>query len=819
MVTVVSTLSFLILIGAFFWFSLPLISGLSITLLCLVYCSFYLPLFFSIACWALYIVVLLFLYCKPLRLSIVTKPLLKYVHRILPAMSDTERVALEAGDVWLESNLFKGDMDWNAVHALRKPSLSKEETDFINNECETLCEMIQDWEQVNKQGDLSKEVWVYIKEKGFLGLIIPKEYGGKAFSPYCHSTVVMKIASRSISTAVSIMVPNSLGPAELLLQYGTESQKKQYLPDLAIGKHIPCFALTAPDAGSDASSLTDRGKVLSREGKLYIQLSWSKRYITLAPISTLLGLAFKLEDPDNLLQQNKKEIGITLALIPTSHQGVNVGSRHSPLGLSFMNGTTHGQDVVIPIEYIVGGVKEAGQGWRMLMECLSIGRSISLPALSTAAAKLSFRMTGAYAQLRKQFRVPIGQFEGIEEALGQIAGTTYMMEAVRQMTADAVGQGIKPSLVSAITKYHLTEMAREVVDHAMDVHAGRAIQFGPRNYLGLIYTAIPMIITVEGANILTRNLMIFGQGATRCHPYVREEMELAASKNYLDNIDKFDAVFFKHLRYSLRNFVRTLGTSLTGGRFLSSPTKDNSAFYYRQITRMSIALSFLSDMVMAQLGGSLKRRERLSARLGDVLSYLYIATAVLKYYENHKSEQDEAHLHWSLQTALFRMQEAFLSLFQNLPFRFVARLLKSLVFPFGNIYKPPKDELSHTLSQAMLAPSEFRDRITEYCFVGQDDHDAVGRVERALVMGAKVKPAEDKLAQAIRRKTIPRSTNFHDQINVALEAGVLDKTEAQALSLYESARVDALDVDTFSFEALSGEKINGSDKQKRGVYS
>jgi alkylation response protein AidB-like acyl-CoA dehydrogenase len=760
--------------------------------------SFYISLV-----WLLFVVISACLFFRPIRKKCITTHLLRYVHAILPPISETERVALEAGDVWLEADLFRGETNWKEIQALRKPSLSPEETTFLETECEGLCALIDEWSQVYKEGDLNAAVWQYIKEKGFLGLIIPKEFGGKGFSAFAHSTIVMKIASRSVCTATSVMVPNSLGPAELLLHYGTEEQKQTYLPALASGEHIPCFALTSPEAGSDAGSLTDSGVVFEKNGALYIRLSFEKRYITLAPVATLLGVAFKLSDPDNLLKKDKVELGITLALIPTKDKGVSVGERHSPLGLAFMNGTAYGEEVEIPLDYLVGGESGVGQGWRMLMECLSIGRSISLPALSTAVAKLSTRMTGAYAALRKQFRTPIGQFEGIEEPLSRIGGLCYTMEAVRRLTSDAVSQGIKPSLVSAITKYHLTEMARIVMDDAMDIHAGRGIQFGPRNYLGIPYTAIPMLITVEGANILTRNLMIFGQGGTRCHPFIIEEMTLAGGEEYLKNIDAFDKVFAKHLSYSIRNFVRTIGSSVTGGRWLFSPGNNVTGYYYRQLTRMSYAFSFVSDIVMASLGGGLKRRERLSARLGDVLSQLYIATAVLKYYEESETKkEEEIYLRWSLDRSLLHIQEAFNGLFSNLPSRFLRTVLKRAVFPFGTPYKPSSDKLSHQISKSMLAPSALRDKLTAHCYVGKESDDQTGRMENALRLKIESLPLAKKVSSAIKKGMISKDCPVLYQIEKALEKEVLTEEEAAVFKAYELARLDAMKVDTFSFDEL-----------------
>ncbi len=810
MLSLVGWLGFFIILCVCLWFALPV--GFTYSVFC-VYCVaavFFLPWWFSITLTSIFVITGLLIFVTPIRTALLSNRLLRYVKKSIPPMSETEKVALNAGDVWVEGGLFKGEPDWTSILSLRKPSLSEEETAFLNNECETLCAMINDWEQMDKYQDLSPEVWRYIKEQGFFGLIIPKKYGGKEFSALAHSTIVQKIASRSISTAVSVMVPNSLGPAELLLHYGTEAQKEAHLPKLAKGEEIPCFALTSPEAGSDAGAITDSGVIFKDGNQLKIRLNWHKRYITLAPIATLIGVAFKLYDPENLLQTFKKELGITLALIPASHPGVKTGERHLPLGLAFMNGTTIGEDVEIPFDWVIGGEQSFGQGWRMLMECLSVGRSISLPALAVATAKLCYRMTGAYASIRKQFKLPIAKFEGVEEAMARIGGYTYMMDAVRVMTADAVGLGVKPSLVSAITKYHLTEMGRKVLDDAMDVHAGRGIQFGPRNYLGIPYISAPMSITVEGANILTRNLMIFGQGAMRCHPYIREEIEEASSVTLgKESSQKFDSLLKKHIYYGIRNFVRTIGSSLTGGLLLSAPVKGFSATYYKQLTRFSMALAYVADLTMGFLGGELKRKERLSARLGDVLSHLYIGTAVLKYYQDFGDEnEDKAYVDWALKITLYHIQQAFKEVFDNFPSRFVGRILKWMVFPLGLRYKKPSDKIDAMVAKKMTIDSPFRDRVTSDCYFGTSD-DASGRVEHAFILGQKVKELEKKVKAAQAKSQLPKYAPLQDVLDIALEKQILTDVEVSQLREYEKARLDALAVDVFHFKNAVLEKIEG----------
>ena len=568
-----------------------------------------------------------------IRRSLITKPVFAIFKRILPPMSDTEREAMEAGDVWWDGELFKGRPDWQKLLDMPQPKLTQEEQDFIDNQLNTLLDMIDDFKIVQQDRDLPKQVWDFLRKERFFAMIIGKEHGGLDFSPAANSYIVSRIASRSISAAVSVMVPNSLGPGELLTHYGTKEQKEYWLPRLADGTDIPCFALTGPEAGSDAGSIPDEGIICKGEHEgeevVGIRLNWSKRYITLAPSATVLGLAFKLYDPEGLMG-DKKDIGITCALIPTSHKGVEIGDRHFPLNQAFLNGTTYGKDVFIPLKWIIGGEDYAGKGWRMLVECLSAGRGISLPALATASGHVTQRMTGAYAYVRQQFGLPIGMFEGVQSSMGKIGGTNYILESMRRLTISSLCQGMSPSVVTAMTKYHMTEMGREVIEHAMDIHAGKGIQLGPHNYLGQNYMATPVSITVEGANILTRNLMIFGQGATRCHPYVLKEMQAAANPNEDEGMREFDGLLMKHIGFAASNVFGSLWLGLTGARFGESPVSGETAQYYRKLGRMSRGLALASDISMLMMGGDLKRKEMISARLGDVLSHLYMGSAVLK---------------------------------------------------------------------------------------------------------------------------------------------------------------------------------------------
>lgn len=743
-----------------------------------------------------------FFYVAPgLRRQWLTLPVFRFFQRVLPPMSATEQEALQAGGVWWEAELFKGDPDWSTLLGYPRPQLSAEEQRFLDQETETLCAMLDDWRIVHEDRDLPPEVWKYIKDKGFLGMIIPKTFGGLGFSALAHSTVVTKLATRSASAAVTVMVPNSLGPAELLLKYGTDAQRQRWLPGLARGEEVPCFALTSPEAGSDAGSLIDRGIVCrgTHEGQecLGIRLTWNKRYITLAPVATVLGLAFKLYDPEQLLGTNE-ELGITVALIPTNHPGVEIGNRHNPMRMAFMNGPTHGTDVFIPLDWIIGGVDYAGRGWQMLVECLSEGRAISLPALSTAIGKLCYLTTGAYASLRTQFNSPIALFEGVEEALARIAGRTYLLESARLLTAGAVDLHARPSVVSAIAKYHMTELSRDVIRDAMDIHGGRGLIMGPANYLAHGYMSTPIAITVEGANILTRNLIIFGQGAIRCHPFIFREMQAAKDPDDLQGLKTFDGLIFRHIGYGISNVVRTLSLSLTGARFVRKPFNDDASGYFQQLTRLSSSLALVADIAMLLLGGALKRKERLSARLGDVLSQLYLGSAVLKYYADQGRHADDLpYVHWNLQQALYLGQQALVHCLENLPNRPVAWILRWVVFPFGLPYQPPTDALDHAVVQTMLKPGPLRDRITAHTFVGSTETDPVWRVESAFRQVHASRELRQALRRAVREGQLPETTDAMALADAAAAAGLGDSASLDAYRAAERARRDAIQVDDF----------------------
>lgn len=738
------------------------------------------------------------------RRELISRPIFDLFKRLLPPMSSTEEEAIEAGDVWWDGDLFSGQPDWNKWRDIPKPALSADEQAFIDNQVEEVCAMIDDWAIVSKHKDLPPEVWDYLKKEGFLGMIIPKEYGGRGFSALGNSTIVTKLASRSVTAAVTVMVPNSLGPAELLLHYGTEEQKNYYLPRLASGEEIPCFALTAPEAGSDAGAIPDSGIVCKgmHDGKevVGIRVTWNKRYITLAPVATILGLAFKLYDPDGLLgDTSKTDYGITVALIPTDHEGVETGRRHVPMYTPFMNGPTTGNDVFIPLDWIVGGADYAGQGWRMLVECLSAGRAISLPGMGAATGQLCYRTTGAYSRIRSQFNLPIGYFEGIEEALGRIAGNAYLLEATRQATAQSIDLGVKPAVISAIAKYHMTEMGRDCSKDAMDVHGGKGLIMGESNYLGHGYIATPIGITVEGANILTRNLMIFGQGAIRCHPYIYNEMKAVALEDQTEGLKEFDNLIFRHIAHATGSGIRALVLGLTIGRGAGTNTPDHLSMYYGQISRFSAALSFSADVAMGVMGGDLKKRERLSARLGDVLSSLYMASCLLKYYEDNGSQLDELPLvRWNIRRLLSDVEHALANFCENFPVAPIAWLLKTMMMPYGIHIHGPNDSLDREVSRIMMTPGPLRDRITQCCYVG-DETQPVGQLDDALHKVLAAADVEKKLSTArkeLRFTDIPNESK-EDMIARAVQEDVLSQDEGDTILAALLARWNVIQVDAY----------------------
>ena len=755
--------------------------------------------------WIVFLVVATPLNLRPVRRMLVTNHLLGWFRKVLPPISETERIAIDAGNTWWDADLFTGRPDWKKLLATPAAALTEEEQAFLDGPVEEFCKSLDDWKITHELFDLTPDAWEHIRKHRFFGMIIPKQYGGLGFSALAHSTVVMKIGTRSTSAAVTVMVPNSLGPGELLMHYGTEEQKSYYLPRLARAEEIPCFALTGPYVGSDAGALPDNGIVCKGmyQGKetLGFRVSWDKRYITLAPIATILGVAFKAYDPDHLLG-DKEDLGITLALIPTNLPGVEIGRRHNPLNSAFMNGPTRGKDVFIPFDCLIGGTQYIGQGWRMLMNCLSVGRAISLPALGTGAGKHASRVTGAYARVRKQFRVSIGKFEGVEEALTRIAGITYRMDAARRLTAGALDRGEKPSVLSAILKYHCTEGMRQVFSDAMDVHGGRGVMMGPRNYLARGYQAVPVSITVEGANILTRSMIIFGQGAIRAHPYLLKEMEAASSEDHAKAAVEFDRALFAHIGFTISNAARSLFLGLSGALFSSAPGDSATRRYYRQLSRMSAAFTFTADVGLLMLGGEMKRREKLSARYGDILSHLYLASAVLKQYEDYGRPQADLPLvEWACQDSLYAMQQALESILRNFPSRPMGWLMRLLVLPLGRPYAPAGDRLGHKVAKLLLEPSDARDRLTRHAFTSTDPKDPVGRMEHALKQTLASEPVEEKLQQGLKKRLTP--ANYLKLVDEAAAKGAIDAREAALLRETYAVVRDAIDVDEFG--SLRGE--------------
>lgn len=734
---------------------------------------------------------------KKLRKNLISKPLMKSLKKIMPPLSKTEKEALESGTIWWEGEFFKGKPDWNKLHSVLAPKLTGEETAFINGPTEELCKIINDWEITNELKDLPAEVWEFMKRNKFFGMIIPKKYGGLEFSAYAHSRVVAKIASRSLTAAVTVMVPNSLGPGELLLKYGTEEQKNHYLPRLAGGKEIPCFALTEPGAGSDAGSMKSNGVVCwgEHEGEktLGIRLNWEKRYITLGPVATILGLAFKLYDPEHLLGE-KENIGITIALIPTDTKNVSIGKRHNAMNVPFQVGPNWGRDVFIPIDWLLGGVPYAGQGWKMLMSCLGVGRSISLPALSAGSAKLAAASAGAYARIRKQFKTPIAEFEGIKKELSQIAADAYVIDAVRSFTASAVDAGGKPSVASAIAKYHTTERGRRTINAALDIFGGSGICLGPKNLLGATYQSQPIGITVEGANLLTKYMIIFGQGAFRCHPYIKEEMAALAEEDPKIALEKFDAAIYKHIALTLKNEIRSLWRGLTAGGWTKTPNVNKELKqYYASVDRLSANFAFVSDISLMALGGKMKRKETLSGRLGEILSELFIISAVLKHFRDQgENKEDLPLVHLVCQTSLHNIQEKFYEYLANFPNRLIAASLKWIIFPTGRSFKPPKDNLRFKAADLITKNTDSRERLIEGIYVTYDDNEPLGRLENALPLAVLEGMIEKRIAVAVKTGALKTA-----DVSEALKEKIITEQEALILKKTEEMRNEIIQVDSF----------------------
>jgi acyl-CoA dehydrogenase len=750
---------------------------------------------------------LLFLNIRPLRLRLVTRPFLRSYRRLLPSMSATEREALDAGTVWWDGELFSGDPDWPKLMSAKVPVLTAVEQAFLDGPCEDLCAMLDDWDITHVRADLSPEVWSFIKSNGFFAMIIPKRYGGLEFSAYAHSCVLIKVASRSATAASTIAVPNSLGPAELLLHYGTEAQKNHFLPRLARGEEVPCFALTGPRAGSDAASIPDTGVICKGEWQgaqiTGIKLNFSKRYITLAPVATVVGLAFRLFDPDGLMG-GRADLGITCALIPRDTPGVTIGRRHFPLNVPFQNGPIQGRDVFVPLDAIIGGFTMAGQGWRMLVEQLSVGRCISLPSNASGGAQAAVYASGAYARIRRQFNMPIGRFEGIQQVLARMAARTYIIDAARSVTAGAIDGGEKPSVPSAMLKYHATEFGRMIANDAMDVHGGKGICLGPKNYLGRGYQVVPVAITVEGANILTRSLIIFGQGAIRCHPYVLKEMNAARNPDHEAGVAEFDRALMGHIGFAISNAARSLVMAFTLARFTKAPQVGATKRYFQHVNRYSASFALATDVAMLALGGYLKKKENLSARLGDVLSAMYLASMVLKHHENQGREAADLPLvEWACRSLLYQAQEQLHLFLRNFPNRLLAAFMRLLIFPRGLTYFPPSDRLGRDIVELIMNPTAARERLSRHIYKTQTANNPLGLLQEALGLATMAESLEKRIRIEGVKTGRVTALDLPGRIAQALELGLLNEPEAAVLRDYDAKVSDLIHVDDFAPHELA----------------
>jgi acyl-CoA dehydrogenase len=759
------------------------------------------PLWWKVALSVPFAILLLF-NIRPLRIRMLTRPFMKKYLKLLPAMSSTEREALDAGTVWWDGELFTGGPNWQKLMSAKAPTLTPAEQAFLDGPCEELCAMLDDWDITHRRADLPAAVWSFIKSQGFFAMIIPRRYGGLEFSAYAHSCVLIKIASRSATASSTIAVPNSLGPAELLLHYGTEEQKNHYLPRLARGEDVPCFALTGPRAGSDAASIPDTGVICKGQwaGRetIGIRLNFSKRYITLAPVATVIGLAFRLYDPEHLMGE-KADLGITCALIPRDTPGVTIGRRHFPLNIPFQNGPIQGHDIFVPLDAIIGGFATAGQGWRMLVEQLSVGRCISLPSNATGGAQAAVYASGAYARIRRQFNTPIGSFEGIEQVLARMAARTYIIDAARSVTAGAIDGGEKPSVPSAMLKFHATEIGRMIANDAMDVHGGKGIMLGPKNYLGRGYQVVPVAITVEGANILTRNLIIFGQGAVRCHPFVLKEMNAAKNPNREAGVLEFDAAIVGHVGFAISNAVRSLVLGLTSARFTRVPDTGATRRYFQHVNRYSASFALATDVAMLALGGYLKKKETLSARLGDVLSSMYLASMVLKHHENQGGQQEDLPLvEWACRSLLYQAQEQLHLFLRNFPHRPLALFMRLCIFPRGLAYSPPSDRLGHAIGNLVMNPSATRDRLSAHIYKTAAADNPLAKLQAALLLSAAAEPLEKRIRVDGVKTGRVTALDLPGQIAQAASLGIISATEAALLRDYDAKVQDIINVDDFA---------------------
>jgi len=753
--------------------------------------------------WLIIIIALVLIFTvRPIRRVLFSGWMLKMAARALPKMGDTERIALEAGTVGWDGELFSGRPDWNKLLDFKIKSLNDEEKAFLDGPVIQLCHMLDDWKIVQDR-DLPPEIWTFIKDNGFLGMVIPKEFGGLGFSAHAHSAVITKLSSVSVTAAVSVMVPNSLGPAELLVHYGTAEQKNHYLPRLAKGEDIPCFALTEPTAGSDAANGLSTGTVCREkiDGKdiIGIRLTFNKRYITLAPVATVVGLAFRLYDPDKLMG-DVVDLGITCALLPHTTPGLEIGKRHDPMGVPFQNGPVQGENIFAPLDVIIGGWAGAGRGWQMLMEQLAAGRGISLPAQSLGAAELSARSSSAYAWVREQFGLPIGKFEGVRERLARIAGHAYFMNAARRLAFGAVDAGGKPSVISAIVKAYLTEGSRTCINDAMDIHAGQAICKGETNIFSQPYNAIPIGITVEGANILTRSLMIFGLGAVRCHPYVQAEMKAIENRNVAD----FDRAIFSHISHVIKNKARAFLLGLSASALATSPVDGETARHFRTITRFSAIFAFLADVAMITLGGSLKRKEYISGRFADALSWMFLSTAALKHFHDHGHKKNQLPLvHWTCTHAQQQTEQALFGIIDNLPNRFIAKSVQFICFPYGRRYRTIDDKLTDAVCNVLLNDTELRNDLTADIYIPDPDKPGLGRLEHAYNLIRQTEDARDKI-NAARKKGDLDKQNILTMAKTAADKGVVSQQELSAIQQAENIRNDVIQVASYPAKVYSG---------------
>jgi len=763
-------------------------------------------------------IIMLALSVEAIRKPLLIKPIYGGVKSILPRVSRTEQEALDAGTVGWDAELFSGHPDWTKLNSIRPLTLSAEEQAFLDGPTNEVCAMIDDWDTRNNLADLSPEVWQFFKDKGFLGMLIGKEHGGLGFGAQAQSMVVSKISSRSVAAGITVMVPNSLGPGELLEKYGTPAQKKKYLGRLAKGLEVPCFALTGVHSGSDAGGMRDIGVVTkgTYQGKevLGVKLSWDKRYITLAPVATLVGLAFILKDPDNLLGKGT-DIGITLALVPHDHEGVEIGRRHFPARQAFMNGPTRGTDVFIPMDFLIGGTDYAGQGWRMLMECLSTGRAISLPAIGTTSIKQALRVTSAYARVRRQFGIPVGIMEGVAEPLGEMVKRAYTYESSRRLTASMVDEGQRPAVISALLKYRTTEAMRDSVDDSFDIHGGRAIQDGPTNYLFGGYMATPVAITVEGANILTRTLMTFAQGVLRAHPFLYKEIEAAQNPDKKAGLDQFDAAFGGHTKFMLRNIAASFWHGISNGAFASTPVSTEMAGWYRKLHRYSQAFALTADWTTVILGGQLKRKQKLSGRMADILGDLYLMSATLRRYEDEgRIAEDKPLVDAIMADRIAAMEQTFGEVFANFPNGVAANAMRFLCFPLGRHAKPASDRVNYRFVRDVLRPGAFRDRLTTGLYVSMDPDDVTGVLEDAFIKVTEAEEIEAKFIKAARKGVIERRLD-RDAVDDAVAAGVLSDNEAGIMRAADEATDKVVQVDDFAPDALAAEPKHKVAVKKR----